>query len=291
MPRKLETPFVTRQHMLSKDYEVYYYNDKNVKKMQNHSHDYYEFYFYLEGDATIYIGGGAHLLKAGDVVLVPPRVKHFVDVKDNGKPYRRFVFWVSQEYVEQLVQQYKEYGYLMQNVAIEKEYIYSQNIIESNETQSKVFRLLSEVSSNRFGREAQIQVCICDLLLHLNRKIHEKKNSVSTTGNNNLYQNILMFVEEHLDEDLSLERMAKEYYVSKYHLLHVFKHHTGLSLHQYIMKKRLTLFRDAILTNVGITEAYQQIGFRDYTSVYRAFKKEYGMSPTEYRNVNMNIKE
>ena len=41
----LQSPFSDRQYMLSRDFEIYYYNDKTPAKVDFHTHDYYEFYF------------------------------------------------------------------------------------------------------------------------------------------------------------------------------------------------------------------------------------------------------
>ena len=77
--------------------------------------------------------------------------------------------------------------------------------------------------------------------------------------------------------------------MSKYHIAHIFKENTGISIHQYIMKKRLAACRDAILSNISITKAYLMFGFKDYSSFYRAFKKEFGISPKEYKDSKMQI--
>ncbi len=45
------------------------------------------------------------------------------------------------------------------------------------------------------------------------------------------------YIEEHLDEELTLEKLAGEFFVSKYYIAHIFKENIGLSIHQYIMKK------------------------------------------------------
>ena len=52
MAKNLQTKFSTRQYMLSRDFEIYYYNEPASEKVSIHSHDYYEFYFFLEGDMT-----------------------------------------------------------------------------------------------------------------------------------------------------------------------------------------------------------------------------------------------
>ncbi len=46
MAKNLQTKFSTRQYMLSRDFEIYYYNEPASEKVSIHSHDYYEFYFF-----------------------------------------------------------------------------------------------------------------------------------------------------------------------------------------------------------------------------------------------------
>ena len=72
MRRQLQSPFNERQYMLSKDFEIYYYNDNHFYGVTDHTHDYYEFYFFSGGNVTISIEKEHHHLKPGDMVFIPP---------------------------------------------------------------------------------------------------------------------------------------------------------------------------------------------------------------------------
>lgn len=287
MKKNLQTVFHTRQYMLSKDFEIYYYDDRNLEKVDLHTHDYYEFYFFLEGDVSIQIGKKEYPFRFGDIMLVPPHLPHRPIIHSMNIPYRRFVFWISQEYCNHLLELSPDYVYLMQYVQISKAYVFHNDRITFNAIQSKILRLIEEMHSDRFGRNAQVSLYVNDLILYMNRLIHKQNNPKSNIEKGSLYLRLLEYIENHLDEDLSLETLAEEFYVSKYHIAHVFKEHLGMSIHQYITKKRLSLCQEAILGNMSITEAYQTFGFGDYSSFYRAFKKEYGISPKDFKDMQI----
>jgi AraC-like DNA-binding protein len=273
--------------MLSVDFEIYYYNDHYLSKVESHVHDYYEFYFFLEGNVSIQIGEEQYPLHFGDVVLIPPNVQHQAIIHGKDQPYRRFVFWISREYCNQLLEFSDSYGYLMKHVLDTKDYIFHNDFISFNTIQSKVFQLIEEIHSDRFGKEAKISLNVNELIFHLNRVSYEQNHPKSPKEEQSLYRNLINYIEEHLEEDLTLERLASVLFVSKYHIAHVFKENIGLSIQQYIRKKRLAACKDAILGDLGISEAYLMFGFKDYSSFYRAFRKEYGVSPKEYRDMKM----
>ena len=287
MRKNLQTPFHTRQYMVSQDFEIYYYSDYKLPKVSLHSHDYYEFYFFLEGDISIQLDKEIFPILPGDLLLVPPGIPHRPSIHNQDIPYRRFVFWISQEYCNVLMHQSQDYVYLMQYVQTTKKYVFHNDRVSFNAIQSKILRLIEEMQSDRFGRSAQISLCVNDLILCLNRTIYTRNVPRKKNEELDLYQQITEYIEEHLDENLSLDSLAEEFYVSKYHIAHVFKDRLGMSIHQYITKKRLALCKEAILGKASITEIYQTYGFGDYSSFYRAFKKEYGISPKDYRDMQL----
>lgn len=289
MKKNLRTTFHSRQHMLSQDFELYYYEDRELSKVDLHSHNYYEFYFFLEGDVQMQIENEVYPFRYGDILLIPPGIPHRPIIHSQQVPYRRFVFWISQEYYNHLLQFSPAYAYVMQIAQTQKRYLFHNDRITFNAVQSKLLHLLEEMRSDHFGKEAKIPLCVDDLVLHINRLVYAQNAPKKKSADSSLYQLLLTYIEEHLDEDLSLEKLADEFYVSKYHIAHVFKDNTGISIHQYITKKRLELCREAIQGKMNIKEAYQLFGFGDYSSFYRAFKKEYGISPKDFRDMQIRF--
>ena len=378
MKNKLRSSFNSRQYMLSSDFEVYYYSDRDFKTLSPHAHDYYECYLFLEGDVTMEIFGGSnrsrvmsnteysiddniggstrsriansteyriddsiggnangritisagnglednsinnpeenirekelkksqqdfipdandslpdmqatekYRMTPGDLMIVPPGVRHHAIMHESEKNYRRFVFWISKDCCKSLMSESIDYMYLMQKAEAFHKYIYHLPPNQFHQAQSKFLRLLEETNADRYGSDAFRHVCLCDLILTLNRIIYDEEHRHSGNDELTLFQNIISYVEENLEEQLSLEDIAGKFFVSKYYIAHLFKDTLGISLHQYIIKKRLFECRDAITSGEPITSAYERFGFRDYSSFFKAFRKEYGMSPKEYQNI------
>ena len=285
MKGNLRSAFNTRQYMQSKDFEAFYYSDLNFQTLRAHKHDYYEFYLFLEGDLDLEISGHARPLHPGDMVLVPPGVSHHALMHSSDRPYRRFVLWVSQEYVARLLKESPDYVFLMQRAATSSRCYYHFHEAEFSSIQSRLIRLLEEFHSNRYGRNAAVYLALNDLLLYMNRIIYEREHPV-VSGSGDLMQEITLFIDEHLTEDLSLDVLANHVCLSKYYIAHYFKDSLGISIHQYITKKRLQSCSEAIAAGSDITRTFDEYGFRDYSSFYRMFRKEYGMSPREYQEAH-----
>ncbi|MDE6364067.1 MAG: AraC family transcriptional regulator [Lachnospiraceae bacterium] len=284
MKKNLQTAFQTRQYMLSMDYEIYYYCDRDMPTVSLHTHDFYEFYFFLEGTVSIEIDQTRCPLTFGDVIFIPPKITHRPVIHSHQLPYRRFVLWISDAYFSQILSLSPDYGYLSQYVKKHNTYLLHHDRYSFNTLQSLLLRMLEELHADHFGCRTQAALCLQNLILHINRMLYEQNHPKIKRTGLSLHQNVMNYIEDHIGEDLSLDRLAAVFFVSKYHIAHTFRENLGISVHQYVTKKRLALCREALLEHQNISESIDAFGFGDYSGFYRAFKKEYGISPKAFQD-------
>ncbi len=283
MKKELSTGFNERQYMNSGEFEVFFYNDIDLDHVTDHSHPYYEIYFFLSGDVTYDIEGQKYELQYGDYLMIPPEVRHHPVFHSRGRDYRRFVLWISRPYYESMLEKSPDFGYSFQYVERERQYRFRTDFITFQDIQGRLLDMIEECRGTRAFHELNAHLMVHSFLLQINRITYDMLHMVPAAYENVLYLNVCDYINNHLDEDLSLDKLASFFYVSKFHISHVFKENMGISLHQYILKKRLQASKNGILSGIPFNELFHQYGFTDYTSFYRAFKKEFGLSPKEFK--------
>ncbi len=285
MKKKYRSEFDSRQNMIRENYEVYYYSDSHFQSVSLHKHDYYEFYFPVSGRIEMEIEGKRTPLGSRDVVIVPPGTIHRAVTENSERSYCRYVFWVSAEYFRQICREMLS-PLLLEKEAKEKgKYIHHFSGSEYALIQARLLRLVEEDKASHYGREEMIDLCIRDLLLTLSRLIYEHDHREDPDPESGVSEALMAYIQANLDDDLSLEKLGEQFSISKYHIAHIFKEETGVSVHRYILKKRLECCANDIKIGKPISKIIREYGFSDYSSFFRAFRKEYHLSPREYRQV------
>jgi len=100
----------------------------------------------------------------------------------------------------------------------------------------------------------------------------------------NTIKSVMKFVDENIADNISIEMLARKAGYSEYHFSRVFKKHTGMSLMDYVRRRKLIY---AILVrDKNLLESAYDYGFQTQTGFTKAFKKVYNMTPSKYR---MNV--
>ena len=121
-------------------------------------------------------------------------------------------------------------------------------------------------------------------MIQLNRAaLRDGIEYIPTSSSNQKILTVLNYLNEHLADDISIEKLADTFYINRYYLMHTFKEETGYSIGNYLSTKRLLLARDLITSGVPITTACYESGFKNYSTFSRAYLKLFGHTPREQR--------
>lgn len=106
-------------------------------------------------------------------------------------------------------------------------------------------------------------------------------NRPVSISNNNVNQ-LLKYIEENYDKELSTDFLAEKTNLNSYYLHHIFKENVGLSLHQFIIQTRIKKVKEKILTGSDPLGTALDCGFYDQSHYIKNFKKHSGITPQKF---------
>lgn len=276
--------FRTRQQMQTKNYEVFHYKDDKLGSVTAHHHDFYEVYIFLGGEVEYWVEGQNYALKSGDVLLISPLELHKAQVCSQNLPYERIVLWVHPTYLQTLSDGKTNLAQCFDRKNQSHTNLLRLNLTQITQVKSLAERLIAENHSDAFGSEAAAKAVLSMLMIELNRMAMECM-SISMPQEDteeHFVEYVLTYIDEHYQQDILLDRLAEDFFVSKYHLAHEFKRMVGTSVYHYIMLKRLVMSKQMLREGMPPTQVYRHCGFKNYATFYRAFRNEYNISPKQF---------
>ncbi len=239
-----------------------------------HDHDSYEILLFLEGDSKFVIEGKEYFLESGDIIIVRKHEMHRVYHNSNAK-YHRIVLMVKPEFfINHNCPDYEtQFLNTKMGIAnrIKSDYVRSCGLYDT-------FMRLKKYSDNYTHAEEPVVIALVMVILYL---IKQVGHFSSFDKHNSQAEQVISYINNHYIEDIDLVTLANTFYISPNYLCRIFRKATGLTVHDYIRRKRLSKVRDLRAKGKSISEAAMLSGFSDYSSFYRTYKKLMGCSPKE----------
>lgn len=276
MPKR----FDPRQNMSSEDFEIFHYLDPRTRHMEAHYHDFYEIFFFIDGNVDYWINGSLYPLVQGDILLIHPTELHKPVPTDEIDRYERIVLWIDKNYLSNI-----ENG-VLEGCFLNEKPIHNKVLRLSDDKKEQLFSLAHSLCEEYGGKKFAGDVCAYSLLLQILVQINRLTQSNSPVDKEEyntptLISEILAYINEHFAERLTLDSIANHFFISKYHISHEFKNAVNTSLYRYIIMKRLNAAYTLLSEGKPANEVCTMCGFGNYTVFFRAFKAEFGISPTE----------
>lgn len=262
-------------------FEAYHKMSTYWKTAPFHAHSFYEFYFFLSGNTRLVLEDRTYTPHRGELMIFPPNQMHRCIIDDLREPYERMYFYVTPPFLQIVsIPQYNLVDIVSECVARRHfRFRLSEAALERCQEQiDQLIAMAEDLSPPRY-LIARSQMVI--LLVTVCQEISRQENFLPADAPTPI-DNLLKYIREHLLEDLDCDKLAARFFMSKSHMLHLFKEHTNMSLYQYILVKRVLLAIRLMHQGVSATQAALESGFSDYSCFYKAFVKAIGLSPREY---------
>ena len=233
-----------------------------------HIHNDFEILYFVSGDADFIIEGNVCRLNKGDLLLIKPRVYHYLRLRSNAK-YERFVINFTESEIESTITDSND------------RWEYAKYSISEKSVINGFFKAWDE--HEEIFEEDERDIFIkhgVELLLTVLKHCIKKDDDMPTSSNPTL-EPILRYIDENLDKPMCAESLSSEFYVSVSWLVHIFRSHLGISLMQYVNKKRMLYAQQLVKEGMSPTEVAVHCHFENYATFYRQYKKILGKSPKD----------
>lgn len=275
---------VNKHGYLNSNFKLFHLKDKKAQNFEFHYHDFNKIIIFISGKVTYHIEGKSYELKPWDILLINNHDIH-KPVIDPSEAYERIIIWVNFKFIE-LHNSIDCNLLTCFNRATEKRFnlVRLSSDLQTN-LKSIIYSLESSINSNEFGSKLLSNSLFIQLIIYLNR-IHIQnmyENDPSLSKYDEQICAILEYINTNLYSNLSVSEISKKFYISNYHLMHKFKKETGYTVYNYILQKKLITAKDLIKSGNPIVKTSLQLGFNDYSSFLRSFKKSFGISPKDFQ--------
>ncbi len=281
--RERSQRFDPRQTMQSDTFEIFHYREPSPNTVEVHHHDFYEVYYLLSGQVEYWVDGRIIRMQKGDLLLINPMELHRPLIDDSSQVYERIVLWINKEYLEGLHSDSMDLSRCFDTSLPDHTHLIRPPISERSVLTARMGEMVREFYSRELGGYLSAYGLFLQFMVQLNRMAQRGQSQQEETQQlSELVQQVLAYISDNLGQPMTLESIASGFYVSKYYLSHAFSREVGISVYRYILLRRLLMARQLLTAGESAGQACRSCGFSDYTSFYRAFKSEYGISPREF---------
>lgn len=264
----------------TKSYGVFY-SDESKPNIEIHIHECCEILFCVSGGKSFFIGDRIYEAEDGDVFVLNQYEAHKITAAENDT-FIRYVMQVHPAFI---------YGASSTDTDLSCCFTLrgdniTHKIPQSKEESEKLLHIFRKFShSASVGDDILKNIAAMELLAIVN-DLFSKANKDFTYRSkydNKTIVEILKYINDNYSENLTLETIAANCYMSVNELCRLFKAHMGTTVAKYISSRRITEAKKLLKNGLSVSEAAEKCGFADYANFIRVFKKAVGIPPGQYK--------
>ncbi|MBE6731345.1 MAG: AraC family transcriptional regulator [Ruminococcaceae bacterium] len=255
--------------------------DKHTNPALLHYDDSYVLTYFKKGRGSIRIDGAFYEINEGDIILINPDELHLCTV-ESGIYHERIAVYIKSSLFKLFGISPSEFLNVFSEDNLK---VINKSISFSSEYQLHTyFEKALETVKKQTQKSEICTLCILSELIYTLGEIPVPQNKETASMRDDpTIKAILKYLNENFKENITLENLSEEFFISKYHLSRLFKENVGTSIINYIVYKRILNFNSLIREGLSIDKAAFLSGFRNYSNFFKLYKKHMGISPRDYK--------
>jgi len=246
-----------------------------------HTQNNLEIYYGISEGKYFIIDGKIYPVRPHDVFVINQFEAHRVESME-GQANNRYIFSIMPDFLKRLSSQSTDLTECFYNKDE-----FSTRISLSKSRQNKMAELIDKLEKTQgFGADLVENYILTEIILLIIGASKTTAEDMPVPGNKYI-SDILNYIDQSLDEDLSLKNIADRFHLSKGYLCRLFKEHTRTTVHEYICTKRISKAKQLLATGHTIQDTIVKTGFNDYANFIRKFKEKVGVSPKKYAKTEL----
>ena len=249
-----------------------------------HFHEFFEINYVLTGEARFFVADQIYQATSGSLLVLNHADLHR-SIAPPGTFYERIVLHFAPEHVQGLSSTQTNLLECFVDRAPDFSHCIPLNDKQSADLLPLLDRAIIHHDKTCYGSDVYQKLVLAEILLYVNQLYNSSAGTrqLKVDAEMKKVLPILTYIKEHLHEDLSLDRLSRAFYVSKYHLSHIFKKATGFTPNEYIIHRRIAKARELLKKReLSIQHVGEAVGFNNNSHFIRTFKSLVGISPKQY---------
>lgn len=277
-----------RQYMLNENYEVYEKQGAPLGAIAFHYHNFYEILYVLEGEYSSLVEDKCYRMKKGDFLLIDQNCMHRYQYdEEKHDSSRRIILWISAQMLSSLGNEGTDLAacFRKKESCAYHFPIYYEELLQGYLLKLAMTKMQESVDPEM--KKLMDKGLLTLFFTYLNVLCEKKEYQFAEGGlvRDPMVEQVSEYIDAHLTEKITVDMLAEQAHMSKYYFLRKFKENTGMTVHTFLINKRLIEACEALKRGASVTESFQVSGFSDYSSFLRNFRETYGVSPGKYRDL------
>lgn len=247
-----------------------------------HSHEVYEVLYVESGKTTYAVEGNKYELEAGDFLLIPPFTLHKL-IEINEYPCKRVILIFTDDYIKKFNTPITDLSLIFDKIKQNNNHKIRIRSAFRNRINSSVNMLEELFLSGEYGDDVIFDATFASLFARMNKGVNFYDVDKYYKNYGVLIKKTTDYINANIDKKILISDISKHVGLSESRISHIYREQIGISITQYIIKKRLSISKDMLKLGSPISEVAIKCGFPDYSSFLRAFKKEFNISPKSYQ--------